>query len=53
MLHVCERESSGFSKLVQRLRRKVQAELCEDVACGLGPDEGLWIAVMFIEVAVD
>src|SRR5213079_1692584 len=26
---------------------------CEDVACGPGPDEGLWIAVMFIEVAVD
>src|SRR5437868_4475512 len=43
-------------RLVHRLRRKVQAqpgELCEDVACGPGPDEGLWIAVMFIEVAVD
>src|SRR5438552_16835103 len=42
-------------RLVHRLRRKVQAqpgELCEDVACGPGPDEGLWIAVMFIEVAV-
>jgi len=28
-------------------------ELFEDVTCGLGPHEGLWIAVVLIQVAVD